>query len=97
MNGTPPCLRVAELLQQKGASENRRISVREVAEETALSYNTVQGYVQNTTRRIDVDTLVVLMAYFGVNNFAAMFSADKVTVSPRNLKDIREKRKVQRG
>lgn len=62
----PIKLRVKELIAIKERRENRRLTIRTIAKETGLMRNTVAGYMNNTTTRLDLPILEVWRDYLGV-------------------------------
>lgn len=62
----PIKLCVKELIAIKERRENRRLTIRTIAKETGLMRNTVAGYMNNTTTRLDLPILEVWRDYLGV-------------------------------
>ena len=60
-------LRIKELLAVKERRENRKITMRVIAEETGLARNTVMGYINNTVTRLDIPILQIWRDYLGVH------------------------------
>ncbi len=57
-------MRIAELIIEKRNKEGRNISPNEIAKAIGVSHNTILSYMQNFTRRPDLDILSKLQAYF---------------------------------
>jgi len=55
-----------DLLQKKAATENRKITLRIVAEETELSVNTIQRLKTISSESVHYSTLDKLCRYFQV-------------------------------
>lgn len=53
------------LLAQKEIEENRRISYREIKEETGIANSTLSSWATNTTKRYDATTIAALCEFFG--------------------------------
>lgn len=59
-------LRVKELIAIKERKENRKLTIRTIAAETGLVRNTISGYMNNTTTRLDLPILEIWRDYLGV-------------------------------
>lgn len=60
-------MRIKELIAIKERRENRRLTIRTIAQETGLVRNTVAGYMNNTTKRLDIPILEIWQKYLGVS------------------------------
>jgi len=58
--------RFDDLRRTKSLNENRDISLRQVAEETGLGFNTLQRLRKGETERVALSTLDKLCDYFGL-------------------------------
>ena len=58
--------RFDDLRRTKGLNENRDLSLRQVAEETGLGFNTLQRLRKGETERVALSTLDKLCDYFGL-------------------------------
>lgn len=57
--------RLAELLARKQRIEKRRISRRRMAEETGISFSSIQGWATNAISRYDALQIAVFCDYLG--------------------------------
>jgi putative transcriptional regulator len=64
------------LLAEKGQRERRRISLRQLAQETNISYRTVLLASKDELREIPVDVVEKLCGYFGCEP-GALFYLDR--------------------
>jgi DNA-binding Xre family transcriptional regulator len=64
--------RLDELRRTKGLRENRDLSLRQVAIETGLSFNTLQRLRKGTTERVALSTLDKLCDYFGLESLCEL-------------------------
>jgi len=55
-----------DLLREKAVAENRRLSLRKVAEETELSVNTIRRLKRGASGRVSFATLDRLCCYLGI-------------------------------
>lgn len=53
-----------ELMRKRGIAEQRIITQLVVAQETGLSYPTIQRWHKGSVRRIEAETVAALTAYF---------------------------------
>lgn len=64
--------RFDELRRTKGLNENRDLSLRQVAEETGLGFNTLQRLRKGETERVALSTLDKLCDYFGLTSLCEL-------------------------
>lgn len=60
-------IRVAELRAKKESKENRHIRIEDIAEETGLSYSTVQRWLTDKPTALHKDVIMTFAKYFSVS------------------------------
>lgn len=73
--------RVAELVAIKARREARRISHRDLANETGLSRSSIQYWMANSVTRFDAHQIVTLCDYFGVGVDELLVVEDELPTS----------------